>query len=436
MPPPLVLGAREWENHMSNGKSAWRAGSYAAGMAIAAFLLAAMVCRAADSRDRQVVYPQPLNIKSYHLRTGIPGERGTTTDAWIVLPDKERIEAPQFGTLRSGLDYWKLDKKTNRYSARHFASIPSPPQYDKWTTPAGIERMWRDDGFDLAKKAVRRELRGVEQDAIEFDLTANKPRSVNGPWKITLFLDPRTHRVRHEEINLYDRSGKLLRTKTEDYEYDIKIAPPFFKFHAPAGAVEEKKAGSNLVYALPRTIKSFHERRTENGGDQHAVTNVWTVLPDKSRTENVRGLSLRNGLDYWTVNKEKKQYSAGRYRFSPAPIVDEWTSPTAIERTFRDQGFIVTRKAVREKVRGVEQNAVQLNVTGRPDLPNRGSFKIVLLLDAKTQRVKYETASTYDMSGKLVESTTHEFEYDVSVDPALFRFHPPAGFALVKEKAR
>jgi outer membrane lipoprotein-sorting protein len=136
--------------------------------------------------------------------------------------------------IYDGHDYSTLNKKTGHYSVIHYTR-PWKDELDKWSTAAGIEKMWRLSG-KVVRKNVRKELNGLQRDAIELDVT-----SLDFSWcqraKITIFLDPKTNRVDTLLQEFRRDSGEVVRRTTDHHEYNVSVDPSLFKFKPPAGAV-------------------------------------------------------------------------------------------------------------------------------------------------------------------------------------------------------
>jgi|GEM_PF-6956059 len=204
----------------------------------------------AGPTDTTQGYPSPAKITSVHsVDTWLNFGKQLKTESWIVFPYHRRVEADDITLSYDGHDYWSFNKKTKHYSVIHYTR-PYTLELDKWSTPAGIEKMWRADA-DVVRKNVRKELNGVEQDAIELDIT-----SVRFSWcnqaTITMFLDPKTNRVDTLVEEFRRESGEVVRSVTDHYEYNVPIDPSHFKFRPPVDAVLDSETTESSPPSVPR----------------------------------------------------------------------------------------------------------------------------------------------------------------------------------------
>ena len=194
--------------------------------ACAAFFSGAVMCK-----------DQPAAaIKSIHSRTttayASPGRMSSSAEAWIVLPNKERVETDDVIRVRNGVDQWLLNKRNNRYHVNYRPSDP-PIQVQRWSTPDSSVDAWRHVRPDLTKTNIKKQLDGVERDAVEVVL----PDVKGGSQRIDYFPDKVSGRIMTKITYQLDGKGGLVSTERVDYEYNKYIDEKLFKFVSPAGAV-------------------------------------------------------------------------------------------------------------------------------------------------------------------------------------------------------
>ena len=190
-----------------------------------------LLSRVVSSRDKPLAA-----IKSIHSRTttayASPGRMSSSAEAWIVLPNKERVETDDVIRVRNGVDQWLLNKRNNRYHVNYRPSDP-PIQVQRWSTPDSSVDAWRHVRPDLTKTNIKKQLDGVERDAVEVVL----PDVKGGSQRIDYFPDKVSGRIMTKITYQLDGKGGLVSTERVDYEYNRDIDEKLFKFVSPAGAV-------------------------------------------------------------------------------------------------------------------------------------------------------------------------------------------------------
>lgn len=156
----------------------------------------------------------------------------SSAEAWIVLPNKERVETDDVIRVRNGVDQWLLNKRNNRYHVNYRPSDP-PIQVQRWSTPDSSVDAWRHVRPDLTKTNIKKQLDGVERDAVEVVL----PDVKGGSQRIDYFPDKVSGRIMTKITYQLDGKGGLVSTERVDYEYNKYIDEKLFKFVSPAGAV-------------------------------------------------------------------------------------------------------------------------------------------------------------------------------------------------------
>lgn len=194
--------------------------------ACAAFFSGAVMCK-----------DQPAAaIKSVHSKITIvyadSSVKSKSAEAWIVLPNKYRAETVDSLRIRNGRNEWILNKRNNRYHVNHRPSDP-PIQVQRWSTPDSSVDAWRHVRPDLTKTNIKKQLDGVERDAVEVVL----PDVKGGSQRIDYFPDKVSGRIMTKITYQLDGKGGLVSTERVDYEYNRDIDEKLFKFVSPAGAV-------------------------------------------------------------------------------------------------------------------------------------------------------------------------------------------------------
>lgn len=191
-----------------------------------------LLSRVVSSRDKPLAA-----IKSIHSRTttayASPGRMSSSAEAWIVLPNKERVETDDVIRVRNGVDQWLLNKRSNRYIvSRH----PSNPQIqaEKWSKPDSTVDNWRHVRPNLTVSNVKKQLDGADKDAVEVLL----PDVKGGSQKVDLFPETNTGRIATKITYQLDDQGKLVWTERVDYEYNRDVDNVVFTSMPPTGAVE------------------------------------------------------------------------------------------------------------------------------------------------------------------------------------------------------
>lgn len=190
--------------------------------------------------SRAVVLSQdqsPVGIKSVCSKVTTvytaAGRKNNSAESWIVVPNKLKVETDDIIRVRNDVDQWVLNKHNNRYIVIHHPTNPSI-QVEKWSKPSDVVDNWRHVEPNLKESRVRKNLDGVERDAVEVDL----PNWKDGSQKVDLFPDKATGRTATKITRQFDHQGNLIWTERVDYEYNKEISDKMFDFSPPANAVE------------------------------------------------------------------------------------------------------------------------------------------------------------------------------------------------------
>ncbi|MGI6295755.1 MAG: LolA family protein [Armatimonadota bacterium] len=179
----------------------------------------------------------PVGIKSVCSKVATvytaAGRKNNSAESWIVVPNKLKVETDDIIRVRNGVDHWILNKHNNRYIVIHHPTNPSI-QVEKWSKPSDVVDNWRHVEPNLTESRVRKNLDGVERDAVEVDL----PNWKDGSQKVDLFPDKATGRTETKITRQFDHRGNLIWTERVDFEYNKEIDDKMFVFSPPANAVE------------------------------------------------------------------------------------------------------------------------------------------------------------------------------------------------------
>lgn len=204
-------------------------------LVVVAVLLAAGVCAS-------LIYSAVLSdgastgdqIKSVYCRTTItvPGKKDVVIKGWFLMPDKRRIESDDRIIVNNGRDYWTYQKENKHLLVGTYAP-KAAPSFDpnKWLRK-GVETMWRNEDTNLKEKMVKRQLHGVEQDAVELDLRMHGQQIA-----VVIFEDKSSGRIAASVTEFQDESGKVIKSHTDEYDYITAIDEGLFSLEPPADAV-------------------------------------------------------------------------------------------------------------------------------------------------------------------------------------------------------
>ena len=163
-------------------------------------------------------------------------------------------------------------------------------------------------------------------------------------------------------------------------------------------------------------------------GNKDLVSDVWFILPDKRRVESGDEIIVNNGRDYWVYNKASKRLLVGKYAPDDLPLFDpnKWVR-SGIESMWRSQDPNLKEKNVRRKLRGVERDAVEL------ELYMEGQHVRVAIFEDKSSGRAIATITEFLQSGNVIRSQMDEFDYNRPIDEKLFSLEPPSDAVPVKQ---
>lgn len=178
-----------------------------------------------------------------------------------------------------------------------------------------------------------------------------------------------------------------------------------------------------------KEIKHVYIKATKTAlGNKDLVSEAWFILPDKRRIESDDVIIVNNGRDYWGYNKASKHLIVGKYAPDELPFFDpnKWVR-SGIESMWRSQDPNLKEKNVRRKLRGVERDAVEL------ELYMEGQHVRVAIFEDKSTGRAIATITEFLQSENVFRSQMDEFDYNRAIDEKLFSLEPPSDAVLVQQ---